>query len=94
MFIVISYDIPEDTRRTKLAKLLLNYGQRVQYSVFECILTAEQLKSLNKRMLPLLDLAEDSVRFYSLPRDAVREIMVLGQGSVTVDEPVYIPKGR
>ena len=44
MFIVISYDIPADKRRTKLAQLLENYGQRVQYSVFECLLTGRQLR--------------------------------------------------
>jgi CRISPR-associated protein Cas2 len=90
MFMVISYDIPHDGRRGKLAKLLENYGQRVQYSVFECILTPRQLRELRKRMLPLLELREDSVRFYFLPEDAVQMIRVLGVGSVTQDARVLL----
>ncbi|MCA9742068.1 CRISPR-associated endonuclease Cas2, partial [candidate division KSB1 bacterium] len=36
MLLLVSYDIVDDKQRTKLAKRLQNYGQRVQYSVFEC----------------------------------------------------------
>ncbi len=90
MFILISYDIPADKRRTKLATLLENYGQRVQYSVFECLLTHRQLGELRQRMLPLLELREDSVRFYFLPQDAVAQIQVLGVGQVTRDEVMYL----
>ena len=85
MFIVISYDIPNDRRRTRLAALLEGYGERVQYSVFECLLRESQLKALRRRMLPLLNLREDSVRFYFLPQDAVAQIAVVGVGAVTRD---------
>jgi CRISPR-associated protein Cas2 len=43
MFYLVSYDIPDDRRRTRLAKLLKDYGGRVQYSVFECLLNQELL---------------------------------------------------
>jgi CRISPR-associated protein Cas2 len=85
MFIVVSYDIPDDRRRTRLAKLMEGYGERVQYRVFECLLTRTQLRALRRRMLPLLNLREDSVRFYFLPQDAVAEIAVVGVGMVTSD---------
>jgi CRISPR-associated protein Cas2 len=85
---VISYDIPHDRRRARLATLLEGYGERVQYSVFECLLTKSQLKALRRRMLPLLELGEDSVRFYFLPQDAVAEIAVVGVGHVTQDATV------
>jgi len=42
MYVVISYDIPEDKRRTKIHKTLKSYGQWMQYSVFECDLTETQ----------------------------------------------------
>lgn len=42
MLYLISYDIAVDKRRTKIAKLLEGFGQRVQYSVFECDLTTKQ----------------------------------------------------
>lgn len=92
MFMVISYDIHHDRQRARLAILLENYGQRVQYSVFECILTLTQLAELRRRMLRVISLREDSVRFYFLPAAALGEIRVLGQGQVTVDPPVYVPQ--
>jgi CRISPR-associated endonuclease Cas2 len=46
VLILVSYDIPDDRRRTKLAHTLKDFGQRVQYSVFECLLTADQVAHL------------------------------------------------
>ncbi len=86
MFILISYDIPDDKRRTKVAKALENFGTRVQYSVFECVLTRTQLDEVRKRLTAVVYLPEDSVRFYFLPEDAVPKIAILGQGTVTVDQ--------
>ena len=90
-FIVVSYDIPDDRRRTRVCHLLKDYGQRVQYSVFECQLRPQDYKRLRERLRPLLDLAEDDVRFYRLcevclpkakiwgpsPREEVRESIVV-----------------
>jgi CRISPR-associated protein Cas2 len=42
MFYVVSYDIPEDRKRDRVSKTLLDFGARVQYSVFECILDGKQ----------------------------------------------------
>ncbi|MFM7575972.1 MAG: CRISPR-associated endonuclease Cas2, partial [Microcystaceae cyanobacterium] len=39
MFVVVSYDISEDKRRTKVHKILKSYGQWMQFSLFECDLT-------------------------------------------------------
>jgi len=86
MFILISYDIPDDKRRTKVAKALENFGTRVQYSVFECVLTRTQFDEVRKRLTAVVYLPEDSVRFYFLPEDAVPKIAILGQGTVTVDQ--------
>ncbi len=86
MFILISYDIPDDKRRTKVSKALENFGTRVQYSVFECVLTRTQLDEVRKRLTAVVYLPEDSVRFYFLPEDAVPKIAILGQGTVTVDQ--------
>ncbi|MEW6376162.1 MAG: CRISPR-associated endonuclease Cas2, partial [Thermodesulfobacteriota bacterium] len=43
MFYVVSYDIPDDQRRIKIAKILEDFGDRVQYSVFECLLEQDLL---------------------------------------------------
>lgn len=64
MFIVISYDIPEDKRRTKVHSILKSYGQWVQYSVFECDVTATQYAKLRSRLSKLIKPEIDSIRFF------------------------------
>jgi len=77
-FVVVSYDIPDDRRRTKVCNLLKDYGQRVQYSVFECELRPEDLRRLKERLKPLLDLEEDDVRFYRLCQECRPKAVVWG----------------
>lgn len=71
MFVLITYDVnvssPSGERRLRqVAKACLNYGKRVQNSVFECILTESQYVSLKFQLENLIDRDQDSVRFYSL----------------------------
>ncbi|NUM46876.1 MAG: CRISPR-associated endonuclease Cas2, partial [Anaerolineales bacterium] len=49
-FLVISYDITDNKNRLKVMKALEDYGKRVQYSVFECILTRRQVEQLQNRL--------------------------------------------
>ena len=62
MFYVISYDIPDDQRRGRLAKVLKGFGTRVQYSVFEAHLTRTQYEDLKRAVTRVIDLSKDSVR--------------------------------
>lgn len=71
MLVVITYDVnTEDTagrkRLRKVAKQCVNYGQRVQNSVFECSVDAGQYKLLKARLCELIDCDKDSLRFYNL----------------------------
>ena len=66
MFVVISYDISEDKRRTKIHKILKSYGQWMQYSVFECDLTKTQYAKLRSRLSKIIKPNEDNIRFYFL----------------------------
>ena len=66
LFYVVTYDVPCDNRRRKIAKLLEGYGQRVQYSVFECVLANHKYQELKQRLKQRVKLPEDSVRFYPL----------------------------
>ena len=66
MFVMVSYDVPEDKRRTKIHKVLKSYGQWVQYSVFECDVTETQYAKLRFRLGKLIKPDEDSIRFYFL----------------------------
>lgn len=65
-FVLVTYDISDDRRRTRLHDELLAYGTPVQYSVFECLLSARDLarmkRAVRKRIRPRLD----RVRFYYL----------------------------
>lgn len=66
MFYLITYDIINDKRRTKLSTLLEKYGTRVNYSVFECELTQRKLDKLlaEIELKKLLHKEHDSLRFY------------------------------
>jgi CRISPR-associated protein Cas2 len=75
---VVTYDIPCNKRRKKVADLLEGYGRRVQYSVFECLLTSAQYKELQQRLLPQLKLGEDSVRFYPLSAHTLGQVVLWG----------------
>lgn len=66
MFIVIAYDIVSDRRRNRLVKTLKDYGQRVNYSVFECELKKESLPKLKKEVARIINKQEDSVLYYKL----------------------------
>jgi CRISPR-associated protein Cas2 len=89
MLYTISYDIPDDKRRLKIAKILLDYGPRVQYSVFEAQLDADALDQLKTRIKAEVELAEDSVRIYPHCVSCEVRIEIIGQGTVSQD-PEYI----
>lgn len=71
MLVLITYDVSTQDaagrkRLRKVAKECVNYGQRVQNSVFECILDASQLLLLKDRLASMINEEEDSLRFYYL----------------------------
>lgn len=90
MFTIISYDIVDDKRRTKVMKLLKGYGTRVQYSVFECMLNEPELAKLSRELHGLIDLNTDSIRCYRLDADALKRIAIFGIGRVTTDPTHYL----
>jgi len=71
MMVLITYDVNTETeagksRLRKVAKKCQDYGQRVQNSVFECLIDAAQLKQLQAKLLKIIDPKVDSLRFYYL----------------------------
>ena len=90
MLYLVSYDIPDNKRRTKLAKALKDFGDRVQYSVFECILDGDLLEKMVARIDRIVAEKDDSVRVYTLCASCERAIRVTGKGKVTKDEDIYI----
>jgi len=90
MFYLISYDIPDDRRRTKIAKTLLDFGDRVQYSVFEAKLDKKLLDKLIQKLIEIIEESEDSIRVYPLCAACETGISILGQGKIMKEEDVYI----
>ena len=71
MLVLITYDVSTETaagrkRLRKVAKQCVNHGQRVQNSVFECLLDAAQYAILKAELTKLIDPEVDSLRFYQL----------------------------
>ncbi len=71
MLVIVTYDVstvsPGGRRRlSQVAKMCVNYGQRVQNSVFECIVDSTQLTRLKHELEKLIDPAADSLRYYNL----------------------------
>lgn len=71
MLVLITYDVSTQDaagrkRLRRVSKECVNYGQRVQNSVFECILDASQLLLLKDSLVSMIDEKEDSLRFYYL----------------------------
>ena len=71
MLVLITYDVnTEDAagrkRLRQIAKQCVNYGQRVQNSVFECLLDAAQCRMLQAKLCKIMDPGKDSLRFYYL----------------------------
>ena len=71
MLVLVTYDVcTEDAagrkRLRQIAKECQNYGQRVQNSVFECIVDAAQCRQLQSKLMKLMDVDNDSLRFYYL----------------------------
>jgi len=89
MFVIISYDITDNKRRQKMAKTLKDYGMRVQYSVFECIVEHEQLEEIKKSITHILS-EEDKVRIYNICNSCKNKIYNYGEGRYLEDPLVYV----
>lgn len=82
MLILVTYDVNTETeagkrRLRKIAKQCVNYGQRVQNSVFECMLDTTQYRELKGRLSEIMS-GEDSIRFYNLGNRSKTRIESLG----------------
>jgi CRISPR-associated protein Cas2 len=92
MMVLITYDVstesPQGKRRLRrVAKTCENYGQRVQNSVFECLLDPAQWSALRARLVEVFEPKEDSLRFYFLGSNWERRVEHLGA------KPTYNPEG-
>lgn len=83
MLVLVSYDVstedPEGQKRLqRVAKICQNYGQRVQYSVFECLLEPAEWTALRHRLVQEIEEDRDSIRFYFLGSNWKRRVEHVG----------------
>ena len=96
MYILITYDVNTEShegqrRLQKVARICKDFGQRVQNSVFECILTEVQLIQLKDKLQTVMDTTNDSIRIYFLNKNENRRIIKLGADrSVDVEGTLII----
>lgn len=96
MYVLVTYDVAISTaagarRLRKVAKACVNFGQRVQNSVFECSLTQAQFIELRHQLESIIDEEVDSIRFYLLGNNWERKIEQIGkQTSYNVNDSLII----
>jgi len=83
MLVLVTYDVNTEgkagqTRLRRVAKVCEDYGQRVQNSVFECLVDPGQWTELRKRLVDLVDPEVDSLRFYFLGSNWQRRVEHVG----------------
>ena len=88
-FRIISYDISSNRRRRRLSRLLSEYAERVQYSVFEGWLTDQQVQTFRRRAGRHVSGRTDSLRIYTLCGRCVETIDLLGEAE-TLDNEEFI----
>lgn len=87
---IVAFDIVSDKIRYRCVKILLNYGQRVQKSVFECILDDRQFLEMKSKLDDSINLKIDSIRYYLLCANCENNIYVSGIGPFSYDEELII----
>ena len=92
MMVLVTYDMGTQTdagkrRLRQVAKLCQNYGQRVQFSVFECLVEPAMWVEFRAKLAAIVDPASDSLRFYFLGANWQRHVEHVGA------KPGYNPEG-
>lgn len=96
MMVLVTYDVNTETsagrkRLRHVAKTCVDFGQRVQNSVFECSVDPGQFVSLKAKLESIIDLETDSLRFYLLGKHWTRRVETLGRDdSYNPDEDILL----
>lgn len=94
--VLVSYDVAVSTeggqrRLRRVAKACKNYGQRVQFSVFECVVDPAQWAKLKNTLEKIIDKNKDSLRYYYLGANYKRRVEHVGtKPSIDIDSPLII----
>lgn len=83
MRLLVAYDISDPRRLTRVAKIMLDYGERVQKSIFEISVNGQTFREMRQRVDAEIDMLLDSVKYYPLCSKCATLISVIGIGSLT-----------
>lgn len=88
MMVLVTYDVQTDSkegrkRLRRVARACEDWGQRVQFSVFECDLDPAQWTALRARLIDIIDPGTDSLRFYMLGKEWRRRVEHIGAKPAT-----------
>ncbi|SUO86768.1 CRISPR-associated endonuclease Cas2 [Streptococcus uberis] len=84
MMVLVTYDVNTETaagrkRLRRVAKLCVDYGQRVQNSVFECSVTPAEFVEVKAKLMEIIDIESDSIRFYLLGKNWQNRVETIGR---------------
>jgi len=90
MKVIVAYDIADETRLRKVAKIAEDYGTRVQKSIFELDVRLSALKEMMDRVAATIEPEEDGVKYFLLcEKCAHREVEIIGQGVYVDPDTAY-----
>jgi CRISPR-associated protein Cas2 len=96
MFVLVSYDVAISSpggkkRLRRVAKTCLNFCQRVQFSIFECVVEPAQWVVLKNQLESIIDTEHDSLRYYYLGSNWKRKVEHIGaKPSLNIDSPLIV----
>ncbi len=83
IYCVVAYDIADNKRRRHFIKLIKPYGVRINYSVFECMFTATQLKKLEYKIDRIIDSEKDQIAIYPICVDCYMRTRYIPEKNIT-----------
>lgn len=89
MYFLISFDITSNKRRRIVVRYLLNYGKRIQKSVFECHVTEKIMETMVSELAKLIEHREDKIRFWQICKDCIERVEVVGWGDISLEDDEF-----
>lgn len=80
LFLLVAYDIASNRRRRKIAQVLEKYGSRVNFSVFECLVSAVESREMRQELSGLMKAGKDAILIYTMCKPCVNKRVSLKAG--------------
>ncbi len=87
---IVAYDIADPRRLNRVAKIIKDYGVRVQKSIFEVKVDEKRFKEMKKRVEEIIEKEEDGVKYFPLCEKCAGTVEVIGQGMYVDPDEEYV----